>query len=418
MNSNKFLLLGAAAFLATAAGAETMDRPGGIRIGQRLTLRPYVSVSATYDSNVFSYHDGGSGKDTDDVMWTVNPGLGLEYKAETWALLLSAYYNYRAYCQKKYWDNYNQHSYGETLRWNWSNSKGAEKGWSLMLSETFSQITLADDVALSDGRNYNSDRRQLSVQGVAQRRFNEHWHSEVALSYYNLDYLNDEASRDSYALYGWQRWTVNWSAGFAPSRWTDFLIDLGYQGYEQDNSYYGMSSESQGYTAQVGLGSYATERISYRALVGWSRFEYANNSDAVDGFVYTLSGNWKLSDTWNTMLLASSYYQPSEREMASRSRVDSVSWGLGKSLVRGKLRATLDLTYRRETHERVYTGGGYDYTLDTATGRFGLTYTLNRFMALFGYAEYIRGWNSESARRQHYNDYDRWRVTGGVRFTY
>ena len=126
-----------------------------------------VSVSATYDSNVFSYHDGGSGKDTDDVMWTVNPGLGLEYKAENWALLLSAYYNYRAYCQKKYWDNYNQHSYGETLRWNWSNSKGAEKGWSLMLSETFSQITLADDVALSDGRNYNSDRRQLSVQGVA-----------------------------------------------------------------------------------------------------------------------------------------------------------------------------------------------------------------------------------------------------------
>ena len=47
MNSNKFLLLGAAAFLATAAVAETMDRPGGIRIGQRQTLRPYVSVSAT-----------------------------------------------------------------------------------------------------------------------------------------------------------------------------------------------------------------------------------------------------------------------------------------------------------------------------------------------------------------------------------
>ena len=115
MNSNKFLLLGAAAFLATVAGAETMDRPGGIRIGQRLTLRPYVSVSATYDSNVFSYHDGGSGKDTDDVMWTVNPGLGLEYKAENWALLFSAYYNYRAYCQKKYWDNYNQHSYGEKI---------------------------------------------------------------------------------------------------------------------------------------------------------------------------------------------------------------------------------------------------------------------------------------------------------------
>lgn len=418
VSKSKFAVMGVAAALSSVAAAETMDRPSGIKIGQRMTLRPYVSMSATYDSNVFGRNGGGSGK-TDDVMWTINPGLGLDYRAENWSALLSAYYNYRAYCQKRYYDNYNQHSFGETFRWNWSNSKGAEKGWSLMLTETFSQITMADDISMNDGRDYTADRRQLSVQGAVQRRFNEHWHSELAASYYNLDYMND--TDNAYALYGWQRWTANWSAGYAPSRWTDFLVNLGYQGYTQENvanSRY--SRDSQGFTAQVGLGSYATERISYRALVGWSRFEYANDSDSVDGFVYTLSGNWKISDTWNTMLLASSYYQPSERELGARSRVDSVSWGLGKSLVRGKLRATLDLTYRRETQEYAFYEG-YDYTLDVLSGRVGLDYTLNRFMALFAYAEYLRSWNDESNVGYYgsrYGDYDRWRVTGGVRFTY
>ena len=403
-----------AALASASASAETMDRPTGFRIGQRMTLRPYVAVSATYDSNVCGWSRGGSGK-TDDVMWTVNPGFSLEYNAESWALLLTAYYNYRAYCQKRYWDNYNRHSFGETLRWNWSNTKGNEKGWSLMLSERFQQTTMADDVSLGNGRAYTGDYREFSIQGVAQRRFNESWHSELMASYYNIDYDQDDYGYGRYGgLFGWQRWTGNLSLGYAPSKWTDFLANVGYQGYQQDNvSNSRYSRSSQGYTAQFGIGSYATERISYRALFGWSRFEYANGASANDGFVYTLSGKWLISDTLSTMFVATSYYQPSEREMAARSRVDSVSWGLGKALVRGKLRATLDCTYRRETHE--YVGGYYDdYRLDVASARLGLDYTLNRFLALFAYAEYMKSWNDNS----RYLDYDRWRVTGGVRFTY
>ena len=422
MNLNVFKasVVGVAAFLASVAVAEVQDRPTGIKIGQRMTLRPYVSASVTYDSNVSGRNNGGAGK-TDDVLWTINPGLGLDYRAENWSILFTAYYSYRAYSQKRYYDNYNQHSYGETFRWNWSNSQGAEKGWTLMLSETFSQITMADDLSLADGRAYNADRRQMSAQGVVQRRFNENWHSELDVNWYDLDYMNDKSLYSYGSLYGWQRWSANWSAGFAPSQWTDFLVNLGYQGYLQDNvegtSY---SGNSKGYTAQVGLGSYATKRISYRALAGWSRFDYANSNNSADGFVYTLSGNWKISDTWNTMLLASSYYQPSERELTSQSRVDSLSWGLGKSLVRGKLRATLDCTYRHETQEAIGRGGSDDYATDTATARFGLDYTFNRFLALFAYAEYLRSWCDEDDGRYSngYNDYDRWRVTGGVRFTY
>ena len=279
---------------------------------------------------------------------------------------------------------------------------------------------MSDDLSYYDGRSYTADRSQLMVNGAVQRRFNEHWHGDINASYYNLDYDNDTGDRTRSALSGWQRWTAGLEAGFAPSRWTDIIGALGYQGYIQDNvDGTSLSRDSQGYTAQIGLGSYATERISYRALAGWSRFEYANNDSSDDGFVYTVSGNWKIDETLSTMLLATSYYQPSEYERAAKSRTDSVSWGIAKALVSGKLRTTLDLTYRHETHEPISNQyGGYDYHIDVATARLGLNYTINRFLTGFIYGEYLCSWNSDSGRQYSYGDYDRWRVTTGVRLTY
>lgn len=412
----KLTMFAVAAALAGSGFAEVLDRPTGIKIGQRLTLKPYVSLSVAYDSNVNASQSSGGSKG--DVLWRVNPGFNLDYKAENWSLLLNAYYNYHAYTKSEYVSRYNQHSYGETLRWNWANAGAAEKGWTLMLSETFQQITMTDDISLGDGSSYSSDRSQFMINGVAQRRFNEHWHADLNASYYYLNYDNDTSNPNRSALYGWQRWIAGAEAGFAPSRWTDIIAALSYHGYIQDNVENStLSRDSQGYAAQIGLGSYATERISYRALAGWSRFEYANNESSSDGFIYTLSGNWKIDDTLQTMLLASSYYQPSEREYSAKTRVDSVSWGIGKSLIRKKLRATLDLTYRHETHELV-NRNGVDYDLDVFTGRLGANYTINRFFSIFAYGEYQRSLNSESDRKRSYCDYDRWRVTTGLRLTY
>ena len=411
----KPVVLAVAGILAIGASAEVLDRPTGIKIGQRMTLRPYVSLSISWDSNVSGSH--GNAGNRGDVLWTVNPGFSLDYKADMWSLLLNGYYNYHSYTKSENVSRHNQHTYGETLRWNWSNSKGLDRGWTFMLSETFQQMSMSDDLSYGDGTSYTADRYQFTINGGTQYRINEHWHADANASYYLLDYQNDTASPYRSALYGWQRWMASGELGFAPSRWLDILGHIGYQGYKQDNvSSTRTGSESQGYTAQVGVGSHATERISYRALAGWSRFEYGDTATS-DGFVYTLSGRWKISDTLHTMLMASSYYQPSERELSSQSRVDSASWGIAKSWVRGKLNTTLDMTYRHETHD----GTEYDsvdYALDVGTARAGLHYTLNRFLTGFLMAEYQRSFNNESQRTYGYCDYDRWRLTMGVRFTY
>ena len=412
----KQTVLSLAVVLAAVASAEVLDRPTGIKIGQRMTLRPYVSMSVSYDSNVGGTQSSSQSKS--DVLWSVNPGLGIDYRAEQWALLLNLYYQYHSYMKRENVNLHNKHSYGETLRWNWSDSKGVGKGWSLMVSETFHQMTMADDISLGDGSAYSADRRNLTFNAAAQRRFNEHWHGDVNGSYYIMDYDNDTGNPNMAAMYGWQRWTVGGEIGFVPTRWTDIIGAVNYQGYLQDNvENSGYDRNSQGYTAQFGLGSYATERISYRALAGWSRFEYANNASTADGFVYTLSGNWKIDDTLHTMLLATSYYQPSEREYTSKSRVDSISWGIGKSLIRSKLRTTFDVIYHHDTHESLQVGA-VDYSLDVVTARLGFNYTINRFLAAFVYGEYQRSFNDERERKNSYGDYERWRVTAGLRLTY
>ena len=414
MKPSKIFVLLLAVGVCCAASAEVLDRSGGFKIGRRMTLRPYVSVSIGYDSNVRAQKGGD-----DDCLWTISPGLGITYNAETWSLLLTGYYNYQQYFKSEN-SGYNDHSFGEDLRWNWANSTGAEKGWSLVLGQSFQQINAADDMMTSDGRGVNTDARHLQVSGALQRRFNERWHGGVNASYYWLDYLNDTSYAGS--MYGWDRWQVGAEAGFAPSRWTDIILSAGYQGYNQDNaegSRY-VDGNSQGWTVQGGLGSYMTERISYRLLAGWSRFDYGDGASSDNGFVYTASGNWKIGETWNTMFLASSYYQPSERQYSSAARVDAISWGLAKVMVRGKLRFTLDLRYRHEATEYVGNGedGNLDYDLDIVTGRLGGDYSLNRFLSVFLYGEYQRSWNSEGDARQDAYDYDRWRVVGGFRLSY
>ena len=416
--SNKYrqivILAGLISLIGLSANAEFLDRPSGFKIGERLTLRPSVSMSLTYDANLDPNYSRANGS-KDDFLWTVSPTLGLTYNAEKWSVLLSGYYNWRQYFQSKQQQN-NQHTFGEDLRINWASGDPGESGWSFVLGESYHQISAADDMLLDNGQNYSNDSKQFQISAAIQRQFNQNWHGDVNGSYSWLKYDNDEKS--GCAFYGWDRALIGAEMGFAPSPWTDFLLSGSWQHYNQDNMgdtrYDG---SSQGLSLQGGIGSYMTERISYRVLAGWSQFEYAGGESKANGFVYTISGNWKIGETWNTMLMATSYYQPSEREQASKSRVDAVSWGIAKSLVSGKLRATFDIRYSHQTQESL-TDGASDYNLDIWTGRFGLDYTVCRYLAVFGNVEYQNSANDAGNDRNSSYDYDRWRATVGFRLQY
>lgn len=396
------------------AHAEMMDRPSGVRIGQRMVLRPYVAMSATYDSNVESRKNGDG-----DMSWVINPSLGLEYMAENWELLAAADYSYHAYQHRRTTNEYSYHSYGANAKYHWSNAKAGERGWAVILQGYYRHIN-QDDTMAEDGRGYGRDRTELHLSGSVQRRITEKLHAAANAQYYWLDYDNDTSSY--YPLYGWSRYSFGLEAGYAPSKWTDLIVAGSYQGYSQDNhnniggdNYRSIDRNSNGFTVQAGLGSFATERISYRLLMGWSRFEYGGGEATDDGFTYTGACNWKIGTTWNLMLLANSYYQPSECAYGTSTRVDSLSCGIAKSLVRGKLTATFDIAYRRE--DASYSADGRDWQSDIITGRLGLNYVLNRYLIAFGRLEYQRRW-CEGDNVSDEWDYDRFRGTIGLSLTY
>ena len=417
-NIKYWVALCVAAFSGAAAQAEFADRPAGFKIGQRLTLRPYVSFDFTYDSNA---NQGESNEAS--TSWNVNPHLDLTYVSEHFNADVGLFYGYRAYNNDA--RSQNGHDYGENVALAWTSSGRDEKGWTILLNERYQRVSEDDDIKNNTGRGLWRQRSEFTIDGAIVRRFTEKLHANVNGGYYYLDYDNDMNSYN--ALYGWQRLMAGAEVGYALSRWTDFIVAGSYQSYTQDNSddltrfsdltgtRHGYSRESQGYTVQGGVQSYATDKITYRLLAGWSRFEYADVAED-DGFTYSASVNWKINDTWNTMLLAQSYYQPSEREFGSANRVDSVSWGLAHSMVRGKLNATFDAAYRRETRE--YTdASSWDYDEDIFSFRLGLDYTINRYLAVYARGEY-QACLFDGDMRGFDRDYDRFRVSVGFRLQY
>ena len=412
-----FALSAASLASATLAADGDMARPQGIKIGDRMTLRPYVSLSFTYDSNVdqTKHSDAGS-------QWIVNPGLNIDYKGDNWTVEGGAWYQYHAY--NNYSSQLNQSNYGESLKVGWTNSRPDERGCSFLFAERFQQINEDDDMRTSDGRGIHRDRKEFSADGAFERRVNEYVHGMVLANYYYLDYDNDV---EKYAtLYGWNRTRVGGEIGYAPTKWTDFLLHADYQWYNQDNDRSTGSedvrgrrvdSDSRGWSVMGGLATHATEKITYRLLGGWSRFEYGGGAKNIDGWTYEVSSSWKYSESLHFMLLGSSYYQPSEREYGTAKKVSTLSLGASKSLVRGKLTATADVAYRNEDIE--YTEyEGRDYDEDIWTARVRLNYVLNRYFTFFCGMEYQTEETSGGGIRGHEYDYDRWRGTVGVRLTY
>ena len=416
----KYIMLVAAA-AAMAAMAE--DERGFKFFGERLTLRPYVSLSYTYDSNVHSVHDRQSGS-----TWVVNPGFSLDYKGDNWSIDGRVYYQYHAYNRDVH--QLNTSSYGETLSFKWRNAPVTEKGFDLILSETFQQIAQDDDATEHGGRGYGRDRMSATFSGVLERRFNEHLHADVYGDYYFLDFDNDVKKYGT--LYGWDRWTLGASAGYMFSRWLDAVISASYYGYTQDNNKNLMQDvyddetsknrhykhQSEGWSLMGGLSSRATERITYRTRVGWSHFEYADVYSQ-DGWTYQVDARWQLDDgnRWNMFLLGNSYYQPGERDYGTAHKVYTASWGIGHALLQNKLNVTFDLSYRCE--DTVYSDSRSSNSTDHIyTARLGLSYRIRHYLSVYGRAEYQLMDSHDGGYWNDYYDYNRYRLTVGLRLTY
>ncbi len=412
MNSKKILALATVAMSSALAmaGESIADKPTGFRFfNNHLTVKPYVSLAYTYDSNVDTAKHA-----SDDSIFMVSPGVDFDWRGERWTLVGSLWYRYNAYCD--YSDEMGENSYGESLKFNWANSKQGERGWSLALAERYAYISQNDSLNSGDGRGIWRDRERFDASAAIERRFTERWHADLMAQYNWLDYKNDTGK---YApLYGWQEFSAGLEAGFAASKWTDLLVAGGYSGYRQKSGFGGehhYGNESHVWSAMAGIGTRATEKIQYRALVGASWLDYGGRSGTDNGWIYQLSGNWRITRQVQLSVLGSSYYQPSERSYGQAIKVYALSAGVSYLTLGDKLNLNANVAFRREenAYSDRYLARGNDYDEDILSIRLGATYTINRWMSLFGSIV----WEEEWCDNKNY-DYDRFRGTVGVRFHY
>ena len=394
---------------ALIAGESVADKPQGFRFfNQHLTIKPYVALSYTYDSNVdTSRHAEG------DSIFCIQPGADFDWKGERWALVGSLWYRRNAYCE--YANEMGENSWGESLAYKWTTSKQNERGWSLVLAEKYRYTDQSDALGSGDGRGVWRDREALDVSGVIQRRFTERLHAEVMAQYNWLDYKNDTGK---YApLYGGSEWSVGAQAGYAASKWTDFLVAGGYSHYTQKKGrgYRNYSNESQVWTIQAGLGTHATEKITYRALVGASWLEYGGHANASCGWTYSLDANWRITRQLQVSALGKSYYQPSERTVGQAIKVYSLSGGLSYLTLGDKMTLTANLAWRYEDtcYNDRYLGYGNNFDETILSARLGANYIINRWMSVFA----ALTWEEEWCDVRTYG-YDRFRGTIGMRFHY
>ena len=195
------------------------------------------------------------------------------------------------------------------------------------------------------------------------------------------------------------------------------LVAGGYSHYTQPggHGYHHYSNDSKTWTVQAGLGTRATERITYRALMGASWLEYGGHSGSDCSWTYSLSANWKISRQLQASLLGNSYYQPSERTRGQALKVYSLSGGLSYLTLGDKMTLTANVAWRYEDtcYNDRYLSYGNNFDEDILSVRLGATYTINRWVSVFA----TFTWGEEWCDRRSY-DYDRFRGTIGMRFHY
>ncbi len=384
--------------IAQSSGAE---EPNGLRYNN-LSVSPYVNLEYTYDSNVNYSKDD----EEDDNIFSIHPGVDLNYKGNDWGLNGTAWYR-RDFYQDN--DRLDENSYGENVDFYWESPRGL----SFLLGQRYVMSSQSDSLTSEpDGRGMWRDRNEFELSGALSYTFSERTRATINAMYCDLWYDNDG---DQYRpLYGWEEYSVGLQLARQLTAKSDFIINGSYQEYKSDGAVGGVSPDSVGYTLMAGFGSRATERIKYNLLAGASMFDYAEG-DQLYGFVYNANVSWLLSRKWAATFAGSSQFQPSEREANQATQNYTASCGLTYKMTR-RLTASMDLAYRREENEYSYDyGNGVESSGsdDRYSARLMTRYQLKKYASLYAGVEY-----EDQRSDDEQSEFDRFRGKLGLSLRY
>lgn len=371
------------------------QRSEGLRFGN-FKLSPYVSIDATYDSNIRLQED-----DRDDMVYRLNPGLDAEFKGTDWGIVGNAWYAYDLY--QKY-DVLNASRYGEDLEV----YVESVKGWKFRMGERYYFSNQNDSNLTGDGSGVWRNRHQLDVDAILAYEINERLSVGVNAMY--TDNWFDRETQKYQPLYGWSSAQVGAEIDYGITKKTGLLLNGAYQLYQTDGELQGEDDQSTGYSLNVGVGSRFTERLKYRILVGGNVYSYADEttiSPSLNGSV-----SWQMSQRWAMTVASATYYQPSETTRGQAKNIWSLSAGLSYKPTE-RINMTADFVYRYEDNETMVNQvTTKDYVTDQYSFRYRVSYWFVRYASVYAAAEYTL--QDDEVR----GDWERYRLSVGCLFRY
>ncbi|MBO4286551.1 MAG: outer membrane beta-barrel protein [Kiritimatiellae bacterium] len=356
-----------------------------------LTVSPYVNLEYKYDSNV-----DNDRREFGDSILHVTPGVDLKYEGNDWGISADLFYGYSKYMK---YDELDARRWGERVKAWWE----SEKGWNLVLGESYVQSKDSDSI-IDGGRGLWRDREQLQFTGALAYK-TERNRITVDAAYTDIDYHNDPKRYRQ--LYGWSRWSAGLEFARRLTDKTNFLLGGDIGQYSSDGAKHnGYKNESSFYSLQAGIGSRATEKITYRLMTGVSWFDYGND-DLTTGWIYTADVNWIINKKLAMTLVGSSYYQPSESVANQATKIYMLAAGLTYRPYK-KLTGRFDLAWRREEEIR-----SSDYDEDLISARVRADYRFAKYMSVYAGFQYDKRFSQSS-----YYEYDRYLGLVGLRLSY
>jgi hypothetical protein len=371
------------------------QRSDGLRFGN-FKLSPYVSIDATYDSNVRLQPDEQA-----DIIYRVNPGLDAEYRGTDWGIVGNAWYAYDLY--QKY-DVLNASRYGENLE----AYVESVKGWKFRMGERYYFSNQNDSMLTGGGSGIWRNRHQFDVDALLAYEINERL--SVGVNGIYTDNWFDSETEKYQPLYGFSSAQVGAEIDYGITQKTALLLNGSYQQYSSDGNVSGESNDSDGYSIAGGVGSRFTERLKYRILVGANVYSYADDTSISPSVNASIS--WKMSPRWAATLATATYYQPSETAQAQAKNIWSLSAGLSYKPTE-RIDMTADFVYRRENNETMDDETAMkDYETDQYAVRYRVAYWFIRYASVYAAAEYTFQTDEVT------DDWERYRLSIGCLFRY
>ena len=375
----KKLVFALVAMIVAGWGTSTVADPGqGIHDGP-WEFNPYVNLTGAYDSNLGL---GTSGGNQDDYFLDSEAGLKAGYSAyqlDFSGLGFVGYRNYSDFSASDY------SSAGEILKFR----EGTHETVAIEADQTFRRIEDRDnhgsDAAISGVSPESAldastrTRRDINGAGISMG------HSLSEKVQMDAGYRYDEVNYEDPLLYDIESHMGQIETAYRMTKKTDAVLLV--RGGVQSNV--GLNDHTDSYSAQAGLKTHGTDKLSFNSGVGVQQFNRPAAND-ITAFNYELTASLATSEKTgvfvgcrNGILLSSVYVN-------NATRYDSVWGGAYWSVNRNTMLSTRAIFRRDDYVDPVPSSVGLVDRVDDGTAfRVRADYqTPAQFLRLFGQADY------------------------------